>query len=115
MTAAFGGVLFGASMFVWPLTSVVPSAATAPILILVGTLMAFDLVTACLAHLVAMIPESAHPLDVADVMVTPQDELAGGRRSTIWWPVGIHSRWGICLPTWAVGDPVARVSRRPSA
>lgn len=43
LTSAFVGLLFGASMFVWPLTSVVPSAATAPVLILVGALMASGL------------------------------------------------------------------------
>ncbi len=43
LTSSFVGVLFGASMFAWPLTSVVPSAATAPILILVGALMAAGL------------------------------------------------------------------------
>lgn len=40
VTAAFVGVLFAASMFLWPLAGAVPGAATAPALILVGALMA---------------------------------------------------------------------------
>ncbi len=40
LTSAFTGVLFAASMFIWPLAGAVPGAATAPALILVGALMA---------------------------------------------------------------------------
>ena len=40
VTSAFVGVLFAASMFLWPLAGAVPGAATAPALILVGALMA---------------------------------------------------------------------------
>lgn len=39
LTATFTGVLFGLAMFLWPLASMVPGAATAPALILVGALM----------------------------------------------------------------------------
>lgn len=39
LTATTVGVLFGLSMFLWPLAGAVPGAATAPALILVGALM----------------------------------------------------------------------------
>src|SRR5699024_12584411 len=39
LTAVTTGVLFGLSMFFWPLIAAVPSAATAPALMLVGALM----------------------------------------------------------------------------
>src|SRR5699024_1196635 len=39
LTAVTTGVLFGLSMFSWPLIAAVPSAATAPALMLVGALM----------------------------------------------------------------------------
>ena len=39
LTATTVGGLFGLSMFLWPLASAVPGAATAPALILVGALM----------------------------------------------------------------------------
>lgn len=40
VTAGFVGILFAASMFLWPLAGAVPGAATAPALIIVGALMA---------------------------------------------------------------------------
>ncbi|QFG70394.1 NCS2 family permease [Ornithinimicrobium pratense] len=39
LTATMTGVLFGLAMFLWPVAAMVPGAATAPALILVGALM----------------------------------------------------------------------------
>ncbi|OLT43733.1 guanine permease [Serinicoccus sp. CNJ-927] len=39
LTATVTGLLFGLSLFLWPLAGVVPGAATAPALVLVGALM----------------------------------------------------------------------------
>ncbi|MGO1562210.1 MAG: NCS2 family permease [Actinomycetaceae bacterium] len=39
LTSSFTGVLFAASMFLWPLAGAIPGAATAPVLILVGAMM----------------------------------------------------------------------------
>lgn len=39
LTSTFVGVLFAASTFLWPLAAIVPGAATAPALILVGAMM----------------------------------------------------------------------------
>jgi len=39
LTSATTGILFAASMFLWPLAGAIPGAATAPALILVGALM----------------------------------------------------------------------------
>ena len=39
LTSTFVGVLFALSTFLWPLAAVVPGAATAPALILVGAMM----------------------------------------------------------------------------
>ncbi len=39
LTATVTGLLFGAALFIWPLASAIPGAATAPALILVGALM----------------------------------------------------------------------------
>ncbi len=43
LTAVVVGLLFAASVFIWPLAAAIPAAATAPALILVGAMMTFSL------------------------------------------------------------------------